>query len=175
MSLTIQNYNSISDTNIATPTSDQRYPLGLKLTFLDSANADAVKKFMYVKSHAALTQYQPYVVKFSSTSASQVITAAPSTLAAPGLLLVVPQVAFTSGYYGWVQIEGDATAKIGAETYAAGDYLEVLNTGTVLTVDGTSGSTTLSVNSKAIAKASGSSAANIAVYLLGYRSVVAAS
>lgn len=177
----LSNITAVDETALVTPTSTQQYPLGTVMVVRETATdstetaSKAVKKYMYVKSHTGLTQYQPYVLGFSATAGSEIITAAPATLAAPGSLLVVPQVAFTSGYYGFVQIEGTATVKKTSETYAAGDFLEVLNTGTALVVDGTSGATARSVNSKAVCKSTGTAVGNISAYLLGYYSIVASS
>lgn len=177
----IDNQTVFDEVDLITPTSTAKYPLGKIVVVREAANSSsetaskAVKKFMYVKAHTGLTQYQPYVIGFSATAGAEVITAAPATLAAVGSLLCVPQVAFTSAYYGFVQIQGDCTVKKTSETYVAGDFLEVLNTGTALVVDGTSGSTARSINSKAISKAAGSAAASVSAYLLGYNSTVAAS
>jgi len=170
----IFNPNMINETDLSTPTSAQKFPLGAIIDVADPSTK-AIKKFMYVKSHGALTQYQPYQINIGITSGSEVITAAPATLAAPGKLIGVPQVAFTSGYYGFVQIQGNATCKKSSETYASGDHLQVLNAGTTAVVDGTSGSTAESVNSFAIVGATGSAAASVAVYLKGEPAVVAAT
>lgn len=66
------------------------------------------------------------------------------------MTVCIPQVAFTSGYYGFVQILGDCIAKLASETHVAGDYLELLNAGTTLIVDGTSGSTAFTTKGVAI-------------------------
>ena len=174
MVLTLDTQTLLSELDLTTPTEAQKYALGKVITVIDSAKK-AVKKFMYVKSHGALTQYQPYMISFSSTAASEVITAAPATLAAPGALIGVPQVAFTSGYYGFIQIQGDCTVLMTAETYAVGDHLQILNTGTALVVDGTSGSTSRTTASIGIAKTAGTTAVARAQYLFGDRGVIAAS
>lgn len=142
MGFTVYNPVAIYETDLTTPTADinPTYVLGGVYTFKDSSYPNMVKSFMYVKSHTTLTQYQPYMIVFSNTSGSEVITAAPTTQAS-GVTIGVPQVAFTSGYYGFVQIEGRATALLANETHVAGDYLELLNAGTSFVVDGTSGST----------------------------------
>jgi len=128
------------------------------------------KEFTYVKTHAAaLTAYQPYILDHNGTN---VASAAPTTGAAT---VCVPQQAIASGSYGWVQTKGDATCKIGAETYVAGDYLQILNAGTTAVVDGTTGSTVELVTSAGVAKSGGTTAASIAVYLIGRKADVAGS
>jgi hypothetical protein len=158
---------SIGNEDVTYPSEAAKYPIGTKIRVEDGLNTE--KEYMYVQSHGALTQYQPYIINHTGVTLK---TGAPATGAA---LIGVPQVAFTSGYYGFVQIRGDATVKIGAETYVAGDHLEVLNTGTLSVVDGTSGSTVETVNSFGVSKAAGSSATTIAAYLLGNKADIAAS
>lgn len=175
MSTTLLNRMALGNkSDLTTPTSTQQYTLGYVYEELDT-DKYAVRKYMYVKSHGALTAYQPYIVSLSATAGSEVITAAPATLAAPGSLICVPQVAFTSGYYGFVLIQGDGSVLMTAETYAVGDMLQILNTGTALVVDGTSGSTAVSVNTSAICKEAGTTAVKRACYLLGRPAVVAAT
>ena len=62
-----------------------------------------------------------------------------------------------------------------AEAYVVGDFLQILNTGTALVVDGTSGSTVQLINSSAICKEAGSTAVARKAYLLGQNAVVAAT
>ena len=160
--------------DLTTPSSTQKYPLGATVT-LEDTSKKSVKKFMYVKSHGALTQYVPYIITRSSTAGSEVITAAPFTLAAPGQLVCVPQVAFTSGYYGWVQIQGDCVAITTDETSEIGDFLQVLNAGVAFVVDGTSGSTTHSVNSSAVMLDADYASGGNDVLLIGEKAVTAGS
>lgn len=162
----------VSENDLITPTSTQLYPLGYIQTVQDP-DKKAVKKYMYVKSHNTLTAYVPYAITYSSTSGSEVITAAPSTLTAPGQLLCVPQVAFTSGYYGFVLIEGDGSVLMTAETYAVGDFLQVINAGAAAVVDGTSGAAAITTASFAICKAAGTTAVSRAAYLFGQKAVIA--
>lgn len=169
----IQNFISINNDDLTIPSSSQKYPVGL-IFAVDTGNGYS-KKYMYVKSHTALTAYQPYVLDYSATAGSQFITGAPATLAAPGRTVVIPQVAFTSGYYGFVLIEGDGKVLMIAETYAVGDHLQILNTGTALVVDGTTGSTAFSVNSCAICKEAGTTAVARNLFLIYRQAVVAAT
>lgn len=172
----------LSEVDLATPTSTQKYPLGMIIDVTEKpapnsteTASKAVKKYIYVKSHGALTVYQPYVLTESSTAGAEVQTAAPATLAAPGQKVVVPQVAFTSGYYGFVLLEGDGKVLMTAETYAVGDFLQILNAGTALVVDGTSGATAKLVNSCAICKEAGSTAVARNFYLFRDKAVTAAT
>jgi hypothetical protein len=150
MSIAVNNFFTITQQDLTTPTStqDNRYKLGQVVAILDT-DTQMEKRFIYVKSHSALTQYQPYVLGYSNTSGSEVITAAPATRAS-GVTVVVPQVAFTSGYFGFVQVFGPCTALLANETHVAGDFLEILNAGTTFIVDETSGSTAYSTKSVAI-------------------------
>lgn len=158
---------AISETDLTVPTATQgAYPLGYSHRCIDSANPNSIKEFIYVKSHAALTQYQPYTVVFLNTSGSEIVTAAPATLA-DYVTVCIPQVAFTSGYYGFVQISGQCIAKLANETHVAGDYLELLTTGTTLIVDGTSGSTAYTTKGVAIQIGTLSGAGTASVNLFG--------
>ena len=172
---------ALDEVDLITPSSTQKYKLGTIVEVVEKAAISsetasyAVKKYIYVKSHAGLTAYQPYVLLEGSTAGAEIATAAPSTLAAPGQKVVVPQVAFTSGYYGFVLFEGDGKVLMTAETYAVGDFLQILNAGTALVVDGTSGSTTKLVNSCAICKEAGSTAVARNFYLFRDKAVTAAT
>lgn len=175
MTQIIQNRNALgSILDLTTPSSTRDYPLGSVIQIFDDTT-DVVSEYIYVKSHGALTQYQPYVLDYDGTDGYEVITKAPATLAAPGASIVIPQVAFTSGYYGWALIKGQGKVLMTAETYAVDDHLQVLNTGTALVVDGTSGSTAFSVNTSAVCKEAGTTAVARDVYLIGRQAVVAAT
>lgn len=100
---------AINENDLITPTATQQYPLGYIHTIENpAATAAAVRKFMYVKSGGALTAYNVYLIDFSSTAATELVTGTPAT-SAVYRRYGVPQVAFTSGYYGFVAIEGDVT------------------------------------------------------------------
>lgn len=165
-----------NEADLTTPTllQDASYKLGEIVPIIDSATK-MEKLYMYVKSHTTLTAYQPYVLNFTGTAGSEVKTAAPVTTAAPGQLVCVPQVAFTSGYYGFVQIKGDCTCLLTNETIAVGDYLQILTTGTVLTVDGSTGATVMLANSCAVSKTALYAAGGNSIILLGRWAVTAAS
>jgi hypothetical protein len=147
-------------------TKDPTLCLGDVKEFVDSSSPVSIKKFMYVKSHDSLTQYQPYMVEFSNVSGSEVITAAPAVLASSGTI-VVPQVAFGSGYYGWVQIFGECIAALDNETHVAGDFLQIKDAGVALLVDGTSGATAYTAASIAVMKGTLTGAGSATVFLFG--------
>jgi len=174
MSFPIYSPNSIYENDLTVPTSAKNpaYPLGMVYHMVDSDNPNAIKRFMYVKSHTTLTQYQPYTVVGINTSGSEFVTAAPATLAS-GVTVCIPQVAFTSGYYGFVQIFGQCISKLANETHVAGDYLKLLNAGTTLIVDGTSSSTAFSAKSVAIQVGALSGAGTASVILFSdYRTAL---
>jgi hypothetical protein len=166
-----------NESDLTTPTSTQNdsYKLGECVKVIDSATK-MEKIYMYVKAHTTLTAYQPYVLNYTGTSGAEVKTAAPYTTAAPGQLVCVPQVAFTTtACYGFVQIKGDCTCLILNATVAAGDYLQILTTGTSLVVDGTSGATVMLPNSCAVSKDALYVAAGNNIILLGRWATTAAA
>ena len=125
--------------------------------------------YKYVKAASALTAYQPYVLV---NDADGVTTAAPAT-STVGKIVGVPQVAIASGSYGWVAIGGICQVKIGAA--AKGDALEVLNAGTNLVVDGTTGATTETANTVAIACETTTTTVTAETSLINKRVAIAAS
>jgi hypothetical protein len=141
--------NSIDTDDLTNPSSTRKYELGAR--YVDNSDTNAIKKeYVYIKAHGALTQYQPYQLSAVNTAGAEVSTKAPATTAS-GATVVAPQVAVTSGYYAWVPYKGIVTV-LTTDTFASGDYAEVLNSGTGLILDGgASGSTAESANSVGIA------------------------
>ena len=141
--------NSIDTDDLTNPSSTRKYELGAR--YVDNSDTNAIKKeYVYVKAHGALTQYQPYQLSAVNTAGAEVSTKAPATTAS-GATVVAPQVAVTSGYYAWVPYKGIVTV-LTTDTFAAGDYAEVLNAGTGLKLDGgASGSTAERAGSVGIA------------------------
>lgn len=160
--------------DLTTPTSTAQYPLGFVKTFKDNTN-NIVAEYIYVKSHTTLTAYQPYILDVDGTAGAQYMTIAPATIAAPGVQVVIPQVAFTSGYFGFVLLSGLGKVLMTSETYAIGDALQILNTGTALVVDGSTGSTVTSVNTCAVCAEAGTTAVARSVMLWKRQAVVAAT
>jgi len=146
-----------NQTDLTTPTEAQVYKLGTIVETIDE-DTKSVHKYIYVKSHGALTQYQPYVVTASGTAGSEVITAAPVATASAVVLVGVPQVAFTSGYYGFVQIEGKGTAVIAASTgYVDGNAMEVIGAGTSLIAASTGTVATINTSAYLVTATTGTS------------------
>jgi hypothetical protein len=141
--------NSIDTDDLTNPSSTRKYELGAR--YVDNSDTNAIKKeYVYIKAHGALTQYQPYQLSAVNTAGAEVSTKAPATTAS-GATVVAPQVAVTSGYYAWVPYKGIVTV-LTTDTFAAGDYAEVLNAGTGLKLDGgVSGSTAEGAGSVGIA------------------------
>lgn len=166
MANNIMAHLGISETDLTVPTPTRKYALGEILTVQDTTSKNAVKQYMYVKASSALTQYQPYVINYGATEGSEVVTASPSTKTS-GVTVCVPQVSFTSGYYGFVQILGECTALLINERHVIGDFLELLDAGTGFVVDGTSGSTTQSEKSLAVQKTAKTGAGSATVFLFG--------
>lgn len=125
--------------------------------------------YKYIKAAANLTANQPYVLV---NDAAGVTTASPAT-STVAKIIGIPQVAISSGSYGWVAIGGLCQAKTGIQ--AKGDTLEVINSGTTLIVDGTSGSPAETAGTVAISCETAAAAANVTVNLLNKRVTIAAS
>ena len=140
---------SIDTDDLTSPSSTRKYDLGAQ--YVDVSFSGAIKpEYVYIKSHGALTQYQPYQLSTSNSAGSEVISKAPAT-SDSGATVVAPQVAVTSGYYCWAPYKGSVTVTT-TDTFAAGDYAEVLNAGTGLKLDGgSSGSTAEGAQSVGIA------------------------
>lgn len=129
----------INEDDLTTPSSaiNPNYLLGQVYSFKDSSNSAAVKQFMYVKANGALTAYVPYRIVASGTAGAEWTTAAPITLTASVSLIGIPQVAFTSGYYGFIQIAGAATYATGSLAIVATYAVKVLTAGVTLVTDTT--------------------------------------
>ena len=129
----VQNIGNIGD--ITTPTSTQLYPLGYTRTFWDKSTSASKITYQYVQAAATLTQYGVYVLTYSSTAGSEFTTGTPASLAVYQQV-VVPQVAFTSGYYGWVAVEGYAKVNP-TSTPTAGHFGKVVNAAITATDEAT--------------------------------------
>ena len=145
------------------------YNMGVEVTVADSATGFTTT-YKYIKASAALTANQPYILVEKAT---EVGTASPATNTTVAKIVGIPQVGIASGSYGWVAIKGLCKAKTGIQ--AKGDTLEVINAGTTLIVDGTSGSPAETVGTVAISAAAATAAATVDVVLLGKRVQIAAS
>jgi hypothetical protein len=143
-----------------------------EIVTLASSSTGQVSKYKYVgASGAALTAYQPYVLTQTNTIIKGVAPATSTVSKYVG----IPQATIADGSYGFVCIEGPCSASI--YTAAVGDFLEAINAGTYMIVDGSTGSTVETANSIAVCAAVNavSAAATKAVVLLGKPVAVAAS
>ena len=163
----VQNRLTIDAEAIKTADPAPKYNIGAEITVaVDGASQATVYK--YVKATAKLTQYAPCVLE---QKAAGIETAAPAT-STVAKFVGIPQVEIPAGYYGFVAVEGPCTAAAG--TVAAGDTLEVLNGGTTLTVDGSTGSPAETAATIAVA-VEAPQGGNAPVVLLGKRVTIAAS
>jgi hypothetical protein len=164
---------SIDTDDLTNPSSARKYDLGVR--FVDFSSSDAIKpEYIYVKAPSGtLTQFQPYQVSVSNTVNAEVTVKVPTTTLS-GATIVVPQVAVSSGNYCFVQYKGIATV-LTTDTVAAGDYVEVINAGTGLLLDGgTTGNTVESEQSVGIAKTA-TDAGSASIVLSGNKVEVAAA
>ena len=164
---TIQARHAINEDFVSEVSSVAKYGAGAEVTVDNGTLMPTTYK--YVKAASALTAFQPYVLV---NNADGVTTAAPAT-SAVAKIVGIPQVAIASGSYGWVAIAGLCKAKTGIQ--AKGDTLEVLNGGSTLVVDGTSGTPAETANTVAISCEAATAAATVKVQLLGKRVALAAS
>jgi len=116
----------------------------------------AGNKIISLYCHASITKGQPYFVDYDATNGMK--TAAAATAAFP-VTIVTALEDYASGKIGLFQEYGEVDEALVANGVAVGDHLEVINSGTSFIVDGTSGSTTRSAKSKAIALAANTSGA----------------
>ena len=139
---TVQNYESISEAELTTPTSTQRFPLGIELVTAQPFGTQVNRKvWKYIQADNALVQYGIYAIKdMYLTAVNKVKAITPATLAVYQKFGVAP-VAFTDEYYGWVQIEGDCTILATSSTGTAGNYAKVVNGAATVTDESTSQST----------------------------------
>lgn len=160
--------HAIADDFIERVSAAAEYNVGCEVTVAKDG-ISIPTTYKYIKAASALTAYQPYVLV---NDADGVTTAAPATSSVIKLI-GIPQTAIATAMFGWVAIEGVCKAKTGIQ--AKGDTLEVLNTGTTLVVDGSSGSPAETANTVAISCEAAAAAATVEVNLLGKRVQIAAS
>ena len=160
--------HAIDDDFINETSTTAKYNQGMEVEIADSATGYTTT-YKYIKASAALTAYQPYVLV---EKAEEVGTASPAT-SSVSKIIGIPQTAIASGSYGFVAIKGLCKAKTGIQ--AKGDTLEVINSGTTLIVDGSSGSPAETVGTVAISAEAAAAAATVDVVLLGKRVQIAAS
>jgi hypothetical protein len=175
MGIGILNQMAFGNMNdLTTPTAIRQYRLGQEIeVWNDLYNAKQLYKYVYASIN--LLQYQPCVISISSTVGQEIIATTPFTILNSGIVSGAPQVAIPSGYYGFIEIEGDGKSLMTAAPYAVGDMLKLINNATALKVDGTSGSTAFTPNTCAVCKESGNTAVARNVYFYGKISAIPAS
>jgi len=123
---------------------------------------------------ADLTAYQPYQLTYKSTALKHVDVKVPGTLANAVNIIGVPQAAIADDAFGWVQVYGEAECLVdGTTDVAAGDFLEVINSGTAAIKEGTA----LAKGSFAVAvdAVTADAATQATVFLTGLQVEIAAS
>ena len=172
----LNNMQAIDIDSLDTPSSTKEYPLATTLHVNDTAKGGE-SVFIYVKAHAGLSKGQPIQLVEGSGGDAELVTLGIATLlpaaAGQGIQLGFPTTAVTSGYYFWAQISGVITAAAG--TVAGGDYVEVINGGTTVVADGTSGSTARTAQSIGIAKTATSGGEADIVVMPGRRVLIAST
>ena len=160
--------HAIDDEFVKQTSTVAQYNAGAEITVAPN-QVSIPTTYKYIKAAANLTANQPYVLVNDDAG---VTTASPAT-SSVAKIIGIPQVAIASGSYGWVAIGGLCQAKTGIQ--AKGDTLEVINSGTTLIVDGSSGSPAETAGTVAISCEAAAAAATVAVNLLNKRVTIAAS
>ena len=112
------NIASVNAEDFFVPTSDRRYPLGTELTF-EYDDGIRVAKLVYGRAGATLTANQIYEVEKDSS-----VIALPAAGGEKGAFPVATSVAFTSGYYGWFFIKGQAILTADGSGVTSGQFIE---------------------------------------------------
>ena len=165
---TIKARHAIAEDFIQETSSVAEYNIGEEVTIINDGDSMPTT-YQYVKAATALTAYEPVVLV---NDADGITTAAPATSSVIKLI-AIPQTAIASAYFGWVAVKGACKAKTGIQ--AKGDTLEVINGGSSLIVDGSSGSPAETANTVAISAEAAAAAGVVKVNLIGKRVAIAAS
>ena len=160
--------HAIDDNFINETSADALYNIGAEVTVAPDG-LSIPTTYKYIKAASALTAYQPCVLV---DNADGITSAAPATSSVIKLI-AIPQTDIATAYFGWVAIKGACKAK--TDIQAKGDTLEVINGGTTLIVDGSSGSPAETANTVAISCETAVAAATVKVNLIGKRVAIAAS
>ena len=130
---------------------------------------------LYNDTGSTIAKGQPMMVGWTSTAGQEVQAIAPATMSSQRLVVIAmePVAAETVGKF---QFEGRCE-DADVYTTAAGDRLQLLNGGTYLVVDGTTGSTTHTTATCAMALEANTAvaSASIAIWLYGKEAVIAGS
>jgi len=138
-----------------------------------SKRVEGNKEYIYMYFTAAVTAGTPYFVTFDGDEEYNPKNTAAATSTTIYQLVVFPTKTLTAAGWAWAQYKGDAEVLCDgtSQDVAKDDFLEVINAGVALIVDGTSGATTKTTGSVAIAQeAYATNAAGLVnVYLIGER------
>ena len=162
---------SIKESDLINPTSTQNasYVLGQEVIVRDgSGSSKAVKRYKYIKATGALTVNNCYLITYSNTAGAEITTATPATSSVLRQYGIAP-IAFTSGYYGFLQIEGDCTVASTTDT-VAGNTGKPANGVTTVSDEGAA---TISASTILVYKASRTGAGSAAAFLIGRNATVA--
>ena len=163
----VQERQAIAENFINQVDAAAKYNIGLEVTVAENG-VSIPTTYKYVKS-AGMEAYQPYVI---SETADGATSGAPATSTVIKLI-GIPQASIATAMFGWVAIKGACKAKTGIQ--AKGDTLEVINAGTSLIVDGSSGSPAETANTVAISCEAAAAAGTVGINLIGKRVAIAAS
>lgn len=139
---TVQDFSSISEAELTTPTSIQRFPLGLEVVTSNPFGTSKNRKvWKYIQADNALSQYGIYTIK--GVYASNAVTVKAQTPATSTVYQQkgVAPVAFTDEYYGFIQIEGDCTILATSSTGTAGNFVKAINGAATVTDESTTRTT----------------------------------
>jgi len=150
MSQKITTYALGVDTDLTTPTATKNpsYQLGDELILWDE-DYKSRKVYQYIYSSTGCTAYQPFLIRHTGTAGTEVQTnIANVSVPKKTWQLGIPQVAITSGYYGFVQTEGVGTGLVTTNSsgYIAGARMTWTKDATSLV-----GSTVLIENAQTVA------------------------
>lgn len=158
--------NAIYQDDLKRPSSVQKYDLGAR--FIDHLDLGVKSEYVYVKAGSALNKYQPYQLSISNVIGGEFTTKSPVNYAA-GAVIIVPQTDVATGDYVWAKVKGASTV-LTTDTFAAGDYAEILSGGTGFVLDGgASGATVEGAGTVGIATTGTSG--GMATFLLGGNTV----
>ena len=155
-------------TDITHPTITPLYKLGEIIPIEEDDGT--LSDYIYIKAVTALTQFQPYVLDYSVVVNSTYTNKSPVTQLEPIEKVIIPQDAFLIDQFGFVLLKGNGKALLIAESYASGDFLEILNTATALNVGNP-----FSASSTAMSRETGTTAEARDIFLLGLTTIVPAT
>jgi len=164
MAVIVDKYSLATQEDLTVPTATAKYKLGSEIVVTDTTTYSRIR-YKYIKAaHAPLVAFTPYQIALGYTTGAEWASRIP--IPCTNAMVGVPQVAFTSNYYGFVAIEGKCYA-LGSSGYAAGDKLGLITSAATLSI-ATTGVTYAESATVAITLATTSSAKQY-VNMGGYR------